>query len=211
MCLSVSVLAFELVLTLGVYYIIILYYYIILLYIILYIILYSYLLLFSPIPSPSIFFPILFFSSLPFIHLSPLPHLLFFSFPSLPIFISSIFCSSLLFPNLSSSSFLPISSSSPNHSIRVGSYIYLFILSLPISSDSFFPIFQSSSVLLLFLPLPPNILFPSSPPILPSPHLNPPHFILYVSRVSYSYLYSGGDSQDDILTPHVLSEWMVEV
>ena len=62
---------------------------------------------------------------------------------------------------------------------------------------------------------PPLLLFSSSPssPSLPfvlflSQILS---FILYLSRVSYSYLYSIRISSPKYLTPHVLSEWMVEV
>ena len=73
------------------------------------------------------------------------------------------------------------------HSIRVGTYIYLFIL------------FSSFD---LFSPLPSNPLpaFSSS---------SSSSFKVYVSGLTYGYLCSSFPSQS--LTPHKLTEWMVEV
>ena len=161
------VLAFELVLTLGVYYIIyytiiyytIIYYtiiyYIILLYIYIYIYIYYYYILYytilfsSSIPLPlllflpnlsfhlSLLFPILSYSSLPFLFSSILflPH----------SFLSHLFCSS--------SSSIPFSSSDPHPSIP-------------------------SHILLNPLPPPNLLLLPSS------------SFKVYVSVLTYTYLYS---------------------
>ena len=59
------------------------------------------------------------------------------------------------------------------------------------------------------LPLPILLPFLQPSPVIPSSPIS--SFILYVSVLTYTYLYSGDDSRDNILTPHVLSEWMVEV
>ena len=81
------------------------------------------------------------------------------------------------------------------HSIRVGTYIRLFILyySIPIFFSAILPI------LLIFL-----LLF--SLPIL---YLSPIHSIRVGTYITL-FIFRG-DSWDDNLTPHVLSEWMVEV
>jgi hypothetical protein len=71
-----------------------------------------------------------------------------------------------------------------------------------------------SSCLLIYLPFslfPPNHsskLFPCSVLLFIPITLS---IILYVSMVSYSYLYSRLIPVPNCLTPHVLSEWMVEV
>ena len=108
-------------------------------------------------------------------------------FSSVPIFSFPIYLPLLSFPS---------SSSSPNHSIRVGTYIYLFM--------SFF-----RSILLFFcsLPILSSQSFSSFPSTFLILQINSPHFILYVSVLGYTYLYY----PDSKLTPHVLSEWMVEV
>ena len=112
--------------------------------------------------------------------------LLFFcpsSFQSSPLLFSSSDLSSSV---LSSQYSLP-----QIHSIRVGTYITLFI-------------FNHS--LLLFLPIPIFLQSQSSPLIQSFPSLL---IILYVSALTYVYLCSINISNN--LTPHVLSEWMVEV
>ena len=82
------------------------------------------------------------------------------------------------------------------HSIRVGTYIRLFILyySIPIFFSAILPI------LLIFLPI---------PSILSFLYLSPIHSIRVGTYITL-FIFRG-DSWDDILTPHVLSEWMVEV
>ena len=71
-------------------------------------------------------------------------------------------------------------------------------------------------LLLFYLPPHPNLLFPPHPNNLiylqfsSSPT---PHFILYLSVLTSTYLYSINiqSQYSKYLTPHVLSEWMVEV
>ena len=100
------------------------------------------------------------------------------------------FCSS---SSLSKSILLFSFSSSPNHSIRVGSSIYLFILSLPISS--------------------PLLLFSYSPLLIPPPllSLSNIHSIRVGTSISLFMFLHPNPSSKNNLTPHVLSEWMVEV
>ena len=165
-----------------IYYYILYYYTIIIIYYTIIHILYYTLLLFSSILSfPFSSFPILSSSSIPIFFLF---HLLFYSFPS---------------------------HSQPFYTCR---YLHLLI---------YIPFFLFSSDLspsvplpLLFFPFPiigsissyplPNIPFPYSIPI----------FILYLSVVPYTYLCSPifppiFHQLPKYLTPHVLSEWMVEV
>ena len=116
-------------------------------------------------------------------------------------YITIIIYYTILFPSISSSH---IFSSSPSdlsslisfHSIRVGTYIYLFIFS---------PSFLSLFPLLIYHSL-------------PHPNIQSFWFKVYVSVLTYTYLYSflflliqSFLSSSNILTPHVLSEWMVEV
>ena len=91
--------------------------------------------------------------------------------------------------------------------LHVYIYILLFLLyytllfHLPfLSLSSLTPLLSSD--LLIYLPYSHSSfpLFPYSSTI-----------ILYVSVLRYPYLCSVGREGDDILTPHVLSEWMVEV
>ena len=94
----------------------------------------------------------------------------------------------------------------PSHSIRVGTYIYLFILS-------------SSLLLFSYSHLPssfPNILISYSPPqsflssiLLPTPLSLPNSF--YTCRHLDILIYVPIIWSPPNLTPHVLSEWMVEV
>ena len=86
-----------------------------------------------------------------------------------------------------------LSSHLPNHLI----YLLFPYPSQPFRSSS---LPSHSSHLLLFLTI-----------ILHS-HLLIPTFILYVSVLGYTYLYSFQDNHPIIvLTPHKLTEWMVEV
>jgi len=85
------------------------------------------------------------------------------------------------------------------HSIPLPPHIHLLFSSIPPSS--LLPIFilYLSGVADTYLCSIKIFMFPSP---LPSP------FILYLSVLGYTYLYS---RLQDNLTPHVLSEWMVEV
>ena len=150
-------------LTLGViYYYTIIIYYIILYYYILYYILYYYI----------ISYLILYSSLL----LSSIPFLLYSSIPSFPLL--------LLSPQSS-----PVLPSSNIHSIRVGTYIRLFIYSSPLLI--YLPLSSiSSSSLLLSLP---SFLSSSPHPLIPIGYLsifNPPSFPEYLSVLRYTYLYS---------------------
>ena len=112
--------------------------------------------------------------------------ILIFSSP-LPIFL--LFCSIL--PIL----FLP------HLSLPLLSLSFLLFRSISSSSSPLFP-----HPLLFFLLLQSQSIFCSVlPPLLLS---LPNNFILYVSVLTYTYLYS---RLIQLLTPHVLSEWMVEV
>jgi len=108
------------------------------------------------------------------------------------LYYTLLFCSPLLYLLFFCSIFFIPPLPLPNiHSILVGSYIYLFIL---FSFILFFLSHLSQSPLIYHLfHLP--ILFPI--------------FILYLSVLTYTYLYSRLIFSN--LTPHVLSEWMVEV
>jgi hypothetical protein len=92
-------------------------------------------------------------------------------------------------------------------------YTILFFSSIPLfpsHTDTF--LFSSISsipiLFLLFLSFYPS--FPDNPS-LPNPSSSPifPIFILYLSVLTYAYLCSNPNQNN--LTPHVLSEWMVEV
>ena len=158
----------------------------------LYIVYYTiyYILYYTILFSSSVYTPLfLFFCSLLLFCLYIILYLIFCLYSSLLIL---LFSSPLLFilldhphPNLSSSSSSVLFLS--NH------------LPSPISSHlpSLFPNLFSSFLLLI----------PTSSSI----HQNPtiPIFILYLSVLGYGYLYS--PIFPDNLTPHVLSEWMVEV
>ena len=100
--------------------------------------------------------------------------------------------------------------------------LYLILYSSPLLIYSFpFPIllflifFSPSLPIIPFLPSP-NHSFPllfSFPIYLPLPFIS---FKVYVSAFGYPYLYSSSIQSfqypfPTILTPHVLSEWMVEV
>ena len=102
-------------------------------------------------------------------------------------------------------------------------YYTLIFSSLPFLSQSISSHLPRQSFPILFFLFSPPLQFYSSPfPSPPNPlpiyllflpsylsiiiHLS--HFILYVSAFGYPYLYS---RLIQLLTPHVLSEWMVEV
>ena len=120
--------------------------------------------------------------------------------------------------------------------IHIILYIYLFIFYSSLSSSSLFlslPFPLSTSLPFLFPPqyssfhsspqpstsqssdlYSPSPPFPSIPILLflPNPPF-PPSFKVYVSGLTYGYLYSLQifPISNPNLTPHVLSEWMVEV
>ena len=114
------------------------------------------------------------------------------------LFFSSLL--SLLLPSQHPTPLFP----SPNliQSIRVGTYITLFIFlqySLPSSHSFYTCLYFPMFIYILFSSFDLFSLFPS-PPI--------SSFKVYVSGLTYGYLYS---ILIQFLTPHVLSEWMVEV
>ena len=176
----------------------ILYYTIILLYLIhilLYIILYytlPSLLFFSSFPLPSVLFSSISLLSFPplhsrlkesILHHSSSNHLI----QSIRVGIwISLFIFNHSNPLIQSSFPSPSSPSHPNiHSIRVGPYIYLLIF-----NHTFLPSFLS---FLVFSSFPIYLSFPSSHSFYTCQYLDPLTYI------------------PDNLTPHVLSEWMVEV
>jgi hypothetical protein len=125
------------------------------------------------------------------------------------LFYLFLFCSSpLLFPILSRSS-------PPIFILYLSVLTYTYLYSLQI-----FPIFHSS-------PNPSQTRYPSLKGIYLSInikrntifylwvkeiHISIYHFILYLSVLTYGYLYSSSvPDLSNNLTPHVLSEWMVEV
>ena len=121
-------------------------------------------------------------------------YILYYTLPSSPLSYLS-YLSSILLPPLLSLPFLSHSSSSfPHPRILVATWIRLFILyySIPIFFSAILPSFQSS-------------FSSSSTP-------NPYHLIHSIRVGTWIHLFIfRGDSWDDNLTPHVLSEWMVEV
>jgi hypothetical protein len=84
----------------------------------------------------------------------------------------------------------------------VGNTHSIFIFLSSQSSLPLLPHPNLSSSSLLFPSL--TILFWSYPTF-----ISHPIFILYLSVLTYTYLYSNPNQNN--LTPHVLSEWMVEV
>ena len=127
------------------------------------------------------------YSSIP----TPLPSSPIYPHPLIPSSLLLIFCS---LPFLIYLLFFPLSSSSDLYSPLPPSY------TLPSSSPfhpSFPPLFRSIFLSSLFILLP---IFQSFP------------FPEYLSALGYAYLYSPISLPNPkVLTPHVLSEWMVEV
>ena len=87
-------------------------------------------------------------------------------------------------------------------------FLFPFLLSSLLfpsqSSDlSSFPSFLPNPQSIIYLPFIPNPKYPQS---FPPPFSS---FILYVSAFGSTYLYTPPSNNN--LTPHVLSEWMVEV
>jgi len=122
-------------------------------------------------------------------------YILLYIYYTLPLFPSS----SSSIPSLDlSSSLLPLPSHPLIHSILVGTYIYLFIFSSVLSQTSYLSILKGIHIYLMFRLKRNTHIYLS--------------FILYLSVLTYTYLYSlqiyliSNNS-----TPHVLSEWMVEV
>ena len=120
-------------------------------------------------------------------------------------------------PSSPHSSLLPIPIFKVYVSVLTYAYLYCTILFhlLRYSSN---PSHLPSPLPFLLSPSP--FPFPSFPTLLSLPsslpillfffhHSRSSSFILYVSVLTYTYLYS--QHQSTILTPHVLSEWMVEV
>jgi hypothetical protein len=172
-----------------VYYYYYTYYTIIILYLIYYIV---YIILFLPSPLPYsslllcsiLLFPI---STIPIfiLYLSVLTYTYLYSFFYSPLLFSYLLLSSSPLPNI--------------QSILVGTYIYLFIF-FPIFFLIFFHSFHPLPSFPLFLP---NPSIPSQPSVLPPT----PHFILYLSVLTYTYLYS---SHSRIIWPRTFyrSGWL---
>ena len=185
-----------------IYYIITIIIYYIITIIIYYIIYYILYILYYTLLSSPIFFPILSFLFLPISSSSSQ-----YSSPLLPILSSSVLFFLPILPLI----FLPLSSSLlfPIHSIRVGTWIHLFMSFFHSSlSPIFSPFLPSNLPFFLSLPIFLYNPLPHSLQFLPLPSQSSSHS-KYTCRYLRNLIYI--QSVSDNLTPHVLSEWMVEV
>ena len=162
-----------------------------------------YLILYSSLP-----ILLIFFCSISFLYYTLLIYLLFLSIPIFCSIFSSFLCSFPLF--FSSDPFLPFFPIyHPPHSKYTCRWlvILIYILSLPLPSppSSSLLIYPSSFLLssTLSSPLLPSPPLPSS---LPPPHPHSFYTCRYLHTLTYTLLIYSDNS-----TPHVLSEWMVEV
>ena len=93
----------------------------------------------------------------------------------------------------------------------LSSFLFSSISHSSLISNLSLLLISSSSLPFYSFPTPLPFLFRSIPPIIPSFPIPILSFKVYVSAFGYPYLCSFDLFSSNNLTPHVLSEWMVEV